>query len=290
MAAMELTTGAGMPVSAVPLIDGHTHVDQYGGAEIEGVLERASAAGVGLIIAAGVSIPSSRRIQVLAESHPIVRAGVGIHPSDLPPVVDGAVETELRRLAEHPAVAVWSETGLDALPASPPADLQQRAFRMQIRLAREFDLPLVVHSRGTDAEVLRALREEGAGEVGGAWHYFGGDLHLADAIIDLGFHVSFAKTLLRSPELQVVAAQVPLERVVIETDSYPQPFKKKRERWTEPWNLPQVAAKLAEVKGIAPDEVGRAATANYLRMARSRLADLALPLPVRAEPASAPRT
>ena len=285
MALMELTTGAGMLVSAVPLIDGHTHVDQYDGAEIEGVLERASTAGVGLIIAAGVSIPSSRRIQVLAESHPIVRAGVGIHPMDLPPVVDAALEAELRALADHPAVAVWSETGLDALPTSPPADLQERAFRMQIRLARECALPLVVHSRETDADVLRILREEGAGEVGGAWHYFGGDLRLAHAVIDLGFYVSFAKTLLRSPELQAVAAQVPLERVVIETDSYPQPFKKKRERWTEPWNLPQVAAKIAEVKGVSPDEVGRAATANYLRMARSRLAGLSLPLPVRAEPA-----
>ncbi len=281
MACMEQAIGAGMLVSAVPLIDGHTHVDQYESAEIEGVLERASAAGIGLIIAAGVSIASTRRIQVLAESHPIVRAGVGIHPTDLPPVVDAAVEAELRRLAGHPSVAVWSETGLDALPTSPPAELQERAFRMQARLAREFALPLVVHSRGADAEVLRVLREEGADEVGGAWHYFGGDLNLADAVIDLGFHLSFAKTLLRSPELQAVAAQVPLDRVVIETDSYPQPFKKRRERWTEPWNLPQVAAKLAEVKRLSSEAVGRAATANYLRMARSRLGGVALPLPVR---------
>ena len=281
MAVMEQAIGAGMLVSAVPLVDGHTHIDQYASTEIEGVLERASAAGVGLIIAAGVSISSSRRIQVLAESHPIIRAGVGIHPTDLPPVVDDAVEAELRRLAEHPAVVVWSETGLDALPTSPPAALQERAFRLQIRLAREFALPLVVHSRGADAEVLRMLREESANEVGGAWHYFGGDLNLADAVIDLGFHLSFAKTLLRSPELEVVAAQVPLDRVVIETDSYPQPFKKKRERWTEPWNLPQIAAKLAEVKSLSPEVVGRAATANYLRMARSRLGGVALPQPVR---------
>ena len=289
MAAMQQAIGAGMLVSAVPLIDGHTHIDQYDGAEIEEVLERASAAGVGLIIAAGVSISSSRRIQVLAESHPIIRAGVGIHPTDLPPVVDGAVEAALRRLAEHPATAVWSETGLDALPTSPPADLQEHAFRMQIRLARGFALPLVVHSRGADDEVLRMLREEGAGEVGGAWHYFGGDLPLANAVIGLGFYVSFAKTLLRSPDLQAVAAQVPLDRIVIETDSYPQPFKKKRERWTEPWNLPQVAAKIAEAKGISAEAVGRATTANYLRMAGARLADAALPLPVHPQPTPLPK-
>ncbi len=277
---MEQAIATEMVTSPAPLIDGHTHVDQYADEEVHGLLSRARAAGVGAIIAAGTTLDSCARVLVLARRHPIIRAGVGLHPMDLKGPIDGPVEAKLRAAAADPAAVVWSETGLDYLPTSPDHALQQDAFRAQIRLAKEFGLPLVVHSRDADADTVRLLREEHAADVGGAWHYFGGDMALAEAVLDLGFMVSLAKPLLREPALQEVAAQLPMDRLVIETDAYPQPFKKKRERWTEPWQLPQVAAKLAELHGASLEHVAQATTANYVRMTGERLSAIDLPLPI----------
>jgi TatD DNase family protein len=261
-------------------VDGHTHIDQFGPAELSGLLERAHRANVGLIIAAGTTVASCKRVISLADAHPVVRAGVGLHPADLEGPLDEATAAELRELASHPSVVEWSETGLDYMPNSPDHAVQQDAFRVQIRLARELGLPLVTHSREADEDTLRILREEHAGDVGGAWHYFGGDFALAEGVMDLGFHVSLAKPLLRGEALQAVAAKLPLDRVVIETDAFPQPFKKNRLRWTEPWQLPQVAEKLAELLGVDPEVIAQATTANYLRMLGGRVSASALPLPV----------
>lgn len=260
-----------IPRSNRPLIDGHTHIDQFAPADLDPLLARAEAANVGLIIAAGVTLESCRRVCDLAEERPRIRAGVGLHPADLDGWLDDAALDELRRLATRPGIVEWSEIGLDYTPTSPAYDLQQDAFRKQIRLAREFGLPLVTHSREADEDTLRILREEGAGEVGGAWHYFQGGLPLAERVMELGFRISLAKPLLRLPELQEAAAQIPLDRIVIETDSYPQPFKKNPVRRTEPWHLPQVAAKLAELKGVDIETVAEATTANYLRMLGGRV-------------------
>ena len=261
------------------LVDGHTHIDQYDPAELPQLLERSRDAGVALIIAAGTTIETCTAVRLLADIHPDVRAGIGLHPADLTGPMDDAIEAELRALADHPGVVEWSETGLDYMPRSPRWDIQQDAFRRQIRLARELGLPIVFHSREASDDTVRILREEGAGEVGGAWHYFDGSLELAQPAMDLGFHISLAKPLLRLPELQAVAAALPLERIVIETDSYPQPFKKNRERWTEPWHLPQVAAKLAELQETDVATVAEATTANYLRMLGGRVSAEELGIP-----------
>ena len=165
------------------------------------------------------------------------------------------------------------------MPRSPRWEIQHDAFRRLIRLARELGLPIVFHSREAADDTVRILQEEGAGEVGGAWHYFQGSLALAQTAMDLGFQISLAKPLLRLPELQAVAAALPLERIVIETDSYPQPFKKHRERWTEPWHLPQVAAKLAELHETDVATVADATTANYLRMLGGRVSAEELGIP-----------
>jgi len=253
------------------LIDCHTHLDQYDPQELPDVLRRAQEAGVQLIIAAGTTLASCQRILELCVSNPMLYAGTGLHPMDLAGPVDDATFASLRALAQHPSVVVWSETGLDYLPTSPERGMQHDAFRGQIRLAKELDLPLVVHSREANDDMLRLLREEDAGQAGGAWHYFQGDLATARAAIDLGFYVSLAKPLLRLPELQEVATQIPLEHLVLETDSYPQPFKKYRERWTEPWHLPQVAAKLAELHATTVAHVAQVTTDNALRMLKGRV-------------------
>jgi TatD DNase family protein len=263
-----------------PLVDGHSHIDQYDAAELPGLLDRAQRASVGLIIAAGTTLASCAKVLDLAAAHPLVHAGVGLHPQNLEGPVDDAVEGELRRLAANPKVVEWSETGLDYMPTSPDRAMQQEAFRRQIRIARELGLPLVTHSREADEDTLRILREEHAGDVGGAWHYFGGDDDLAERIIDLGFLISLAKPLLRIEPLQEVAAKLPLDRLVIETDSFPQPFKKYRERWTEPWHLPQIAAKVAELQGIDIEIVAETTSANYLRMLKGRVDPGSLPLPI----------
>jgi TatD DNase family protein len=257
-----------------PLVDGHTHIDQYGPDELPALLDRARQASVGLIIAAGTTLESCAAVAALAESNTTgvaVFAGVGLHPADLEgPMTDATVDA-LRVLAARPEVVEWSETGLDYMPNSPKWDVQQDAFRKQIRLAKEFGLPLVTHAREAEEDLLKILREEGASEVGGAWHYFGGDMALAEQAMELGFYISLAKTLLREESLQQVAAKLPLERVVIETDSYPQLFKKYRERWTEPWHLPQVADKLAELQEVDVETVAEVTTSNYLKMLKGRL-------------------
>ncbi len=262
-----------------PLVDGHSHIDQFPPEDIPALLARAHDVNVGLLVSAGTTLDSCRRVLLLADSHPVVHAGVGLHPADLAGWVDDATTDELRRLASHPKVVEWSETGLDYMPHSPPHDLQQDAFRKQIRLARELRLPLVVHSREADEDTLRLLADEGAAEVGGAWHYFQGGARLAERILDLGFYVSLAKPLLRLPELQAAVQSIPLDRIVIETDSYPQPFKKNPVRRTEPWHLPQVAEKLAELQQTDIETVAAKTTENYLRMLGGRIDASSLPLP-----------
>ena len=263
-----------------PTVDGHTHVDQYDAPDLEGLLERASLANVGLIVAAGTTVASCERVVELANVHPIIKAGIGLHPEYLEGPLDDSTAEHLRELAMQPEVVEWSECGLDYMPYSPDKSMQHDVLRIQIRIARELGLPLVTHSREADDDTVRILREEHAEDVGGAWHYFGGSLHLAETALDLGFRISLAKPLLREEPLQQVAAQLSMDNIVIETDSYPQPFKKNWLRRTEPWHLPQVAEKLAELQGIDVEDVARITTANYLRMLRGKVSPESLPLPV----------
>ena len=254
-----------------PLADCHTHLDQYEPGEVPEILSRARAAGVGLIIAAGTTMASCRQTVELSQTHSMVYAGVGLHPMDLTGPMDDATKASLRAMATQPKVMVWSETGLDYLPTSPARETQLQAFRAQINLAREMELPLVVHSREAHEDLLQTLREESAQDVGGVFHYFQGELATAHAAMELGFYISLAKPLLRLPELQQVAAQLPLQRIVLETDSYPQSFKKHRERWTEPHHLPQVAQKLAELQHVTAEQIAEVTTANLLGMLKGKV-------------------
>ena len=255
-----------------PLIDTHCHLDAYAtDADVADVLARARAVGVRLIVNAGTTVESSQRCVELTKTFPELYAGVGVHPMDLTGPVDERVYAQLRECATSTdKVIVISEIGLDFLDDMPDRATQYQAFREQIRLARELRLPIVFHSREAHEEVLRVLREERAYEVGGAMHYFQGDMDTARTAIDLGFYVSLAKPLLRLPHLQAVAAELPLERIVLETDSAPQPFKPKREKWTEPRHLNDIAQKLAQLRDINADEIRRITTDNFLNMLGER--------------------
>ena len=249
------------------MIDCHTHLDTFTDAEVAGVLERAGCAGVGLVVSAGTTLASSARALQLSSSFPQLFAGVGIHPMDLTGALDENTYSRLADLASSTdKVLVVSEIGLDFMEGSPDRAVQYQAFRAQIRLAREQKLPIVFHSRQSHDETLRVLREEKAYEVGGVMHYFQADLETAHQAIDLGFYVSLARPLLRLPGLQQVAASLPLKHIVLESDAAPQPFKARRESWTEPRHVGDVAAKLAELQRRSVAEVAATTSENFLDM------------------------
>ncbi|MXX93013.1 MAG: TatD family deoxyribonuclease [Chloroflexi bacterium] len=241
------------------LIDIHTHIQQHDPSEVPGMLQRAAEAGVSTIIAAGTTIEDSRRAIALAETYPNVFAGVGIHPADLEAPISSEDIATLESMASHERVTVMSEIGIDHMPNSPDHRWQEEAFAAQIKIAKRHDLPVVFHVREhlddlsrfeARASALDILVDQDAGQLGGAAHYFQGDYDYARKVLDLGLKISFAKPLLRSKELQDVARRVPLDSIVLETDAYPQPFKKNRARWTEPKDVRIVADFLAQIRGV----------------------------------------
>jgi TatD DNase family protein len=254
------------------LVDSHSHLDAYtDDSEVADVVARARSVGVRLIVNAGTTVNSSRRCAELTAMFPELYAGVGIHPMDLTSPVNEETYAQLHVLATSTdKVIVVSEIGLDFLGGMPDREMQYQAFREQIRLARELGLSIVFHSREAHDEVLRVLRDERAYEVGGAMHYFQGDMRTAQEAIDLGFYVSLARPLLRLPHLQKVAASLPLKNIVLETDAAPQPFKAKRENWTEPRHLREISEKLAELLGIDAEEVRQVTTENFFTMLGKR--------------------
>ena len=244
------------------LIDSHTHIDQYDANELPSILSRARAVGVGAIIAAGVTIASSEQCLRLSQDHAgMVWAGVGVHPMDITGPLEAGEVNRLRELAASPNVVCISEVGLDWMEGRPDRAVQEQAFRAQLRLAVELKLPVIFHNRDAGLEPLRILREEVGDRVPTVAHYFQGPRDYALACLDQGVYLSLAKPLLRLSNLQeIVASDIPLGRIVLETDSFPQPFKKNRDRWTEPRHLPLVAQKVAELKGVSVNEVIAATT------------------------------
>ena len=249
------------------LIDCHAHLDSYTDEEVSEVLERGRDAGVAFVISAGTTISSSERSIELSSKFADFFSGVGIHPMDIREPFGDRTYAHLRRLAESgDKVLVISEIGLDFMEGAPDRAIQYTAFREQIRLARELGYPIVFHSREAHDEVFRILREERAYEVGGVMHYFQGDLDTAKRAIDLGFYISLARPLLRYTYLQEVASVVPLEHIVLETDAAPQPFKAKRENWTEPRHTRVIAERLAELQQTSVEEIESVTSRNIRSM------------------------
>ncbi len=248
------------------LIDIHTHLNQHDRTELPDILGRAVAARVKAVVIAGTTVESSQDCIGLANAHGRVFAGVGVHPTDIDRELTQADLDELDRMATSGQVVVMSEVGLDYQPTSPDHEMQKTNLRAQLAIARKHRLPVVFHVREAANDAVQLLADENAGELGGAAHYFQGDREYARQVLDLGFHISLAKPLLRLPELQDVARWLPMDRIVLETDSYPQPFKGKREKWTEPRDLPMVAAMVARLKGMDVEEVEGITTANALAM------------------------
>jgi TatD DNase family protein len=249
------------------LVDSHTHVDfpQFDG-DREMVLQRAVDAGVEWIVDVGADLASSRRADKLAAREPRIWAAVGIHPHDAA-TVNRVALAELRALAQAPRVVAIGEIGLDYYRDLSPRAQQREAFEAQLALARELGLPVIVHDREAHGETLAILREvrrqAGAG-LRGVMHCFSGDLELAREVLNLGFYVGIAGpvTYPRATPLADVARLVPLERLLVETDCpYLAPQARRGAR-NEPAFVRFVAERVAEVRGLSAEEVGRVTSEN----------------------------
>ncbi|TYP00119.1 TatD DNase family protein [Geothermobacter ehrlichii] len=255
-------------MSLPPLIDTHAHLDsgQFRD-DLNEVLQRASDNGIQHIITIGCDLESSRINCRLAENNSRLSAAVGIHPHDAASLDDAAIAT-LRQLAAKPGVVAIGEIGLDYYRDRSPRDSQRRAFRRQLRLARELGLPVIVHDRDAHEDVIAILEEEDAGSIGGVMHCFSGDQALARACIDLGFYISFAGpvTYPKNEALREVARMVPTEHLLIETDCpylSPQPCRGRR---NEPAHMRMTAETIAEVKGLSLEDIARITSVNAHRL------------------------
>lgn len=248
------------------LIDSHAHIQgkEYAG-ETADVIARAREAGVEMIIAVGGAgdMSSNTEAVALAARFENIYATVGMHPHDAKDVGPEDL-AKLKDLAAHSKVVAVGETGLDYYYSHSPHGVQQRVFRQFIDMARDTDLPIVVHERDAAHDAVELLRSEGEGRLHGVIHCFTGNYEAACAYLDLGFYLSFTGiiTFKNAEALRQVVRRVPLERILVETDSpylTPVPHRGKR---NEPAYVRQVAEIIATVKGVAFDQVATLTTNN----------------------------
>lgn len=252
-----------------PLVDSHAHLDSkpYTN-DLDEVIHRARQNGVENILTVGCDLESSRASVDLAIRYPNVYASVGVHPHDATTVTDEVID-ELRRMVESvDKVVAIGETGLDFYRDRSPRDLQEHSFRRHIRLAKELNKPLIIHDRDAHDDVVRIMQEENAGEAGGVLHCFSGDLAMARKCVEMGFYISFAGPLTypKNDELRSIAAALPVDVMLVETDCpylSPQDWRGKR---CEPAYVRATAEKLAEVKGLSLEDVARITSLNAWRL------------------------
>jgi TatD DNase family protein len=212
-----------------------------------------------------VELPKFPKVLALAEAHENFFASVGVHPDHEAEAVEAA---RLVELAAHPKVVAIGETGLDYHRLSGDLEWQRERFRTHIRAARKCRKPLVIHTRDAAEDTLRIMREEGASEVGGVMHCFTETQEVADGALALGFHISFSGivTFKNATQLKEVARRVPLERLLVETDSpylAPVPHRGKTNR---PGLVRHVAEEVARLRGIAFEDLAEATSRNFFRL------------------------
>ena len=256
-------------------IDTHAHLDATEfDADRDAVLDRAQAAGVEAVICPAISADSSQAVVRLAETHQALYAAIGIQPNYCAEAAPGDWD-RLLRLVDHPRVVAVGETGLDRHWDFTPFDVQQDYFRRHLRLAARHDLPVVIHCREAEADLLPMLRgAAAAGPLRGLLHAFGGDRATAEACLELGLYVSFAGAVTyknrKFRPLAEVAAAVPDDRLLIETDSpylVPTPLRGKEKR-NEPSRIVHTAGRLAELRNQDPQQLASQTTTNARRLFR----------------------
>lgn len=246
------------------LIDTHAHLDMP---EFEPdrqqALERAFAGGLDHVITIGIDVRSSLRAVDLARHHPRISAGVGCHPHHAKECAERDLE-RLARLAAAGEVVAWGETGLDFYRNLSPPDRQRTLFQRQLELARELHLPVIVHCRKAHQEVLEALRRLGKGERRGVIHCFSGNVDLARAYMELGWFISIPGTVTykKASKIRRVAREIPLGRLLLETDApylAPEPYRGRR---NEPAHVIRTAREVARLRGLTLEEIADRTSQN----------------------------
>ncbi len=248
-------------------VDSHCHLDFPDlAADLAAVLAAMASAQVTHALCISVNLPDWPAVHALALQHPHLYATVGVHP-DYPDTPEPTQE-DLESRAALPKIVAIGETGLDYYRQEGDLEWQRQRFRTHIRAARSAGKPLVIHTRAAADDTLRIMRDEGAGDAGGVMHCFTETAEVARAALDLGFHISFSGivTFKNAKALKEVARMVPLERMLIETDSpYLAPVPHRGAR-NEPAYVSFVAAEIAALRGISIAEVAAATSANFFRL------------------------
>jgi TatD DNase family protein len=252
------------------LIDSHAHLEMPEfKKDLEAVIQRAKGSGVEYIFTVGTEKKDWKRAVEIADSHPSIYAILGVHPHNAKEIDDQTYPT-LRGLCRNGKVKAYGEIGLDFFRNLSPRDIQLKRFREQIGLAKELDLPIVIHDREAHRETLEILKSEKAEESGGIIHCFSGDYEMAKACLDMGFYISIpgSITFKNAEGFRKIVDRIPLESLLVETDApflTPEPFRGKR---NEPSYVRYTAQKVAEIKKVSLEKVAEITTQNALRVYR----------------------
>ncbi|MED1786969.1 TatD family hydrolase [Brevibacillus laterosporus] len=250
------------------LFDTHAHLNaEQFDEDRDDVIARAQANGVSTIVNVGFNRETIPTTMELAEKYDFIYAVVGWHPQDAITMKEQDLEW-LEELSKHPKVVGLGEMGLDYYWDTSPRDVQAEVFRKQIRLARKLQMPIIIHDRDAHQDIIDILREEKAGEVGGIMHCFSGSYELAKMALDMNFYISFGGplTFKNAKKPKEVAAKIPLERLLIETDCpylTPHPFRGKR---NESAYVKYVAEEMAQIHGLPYEELAKITAGNARRL------------------------
>ncbi|XYY60589.1 TatD family hydrolase [Bacillus velezensis] len=252
------------------LFDTHAHLNaEQFDTDLEEVIARAKAEKVERIVVVGFDKPTITRAMELIEEYDFIYVAIGWHPVD---AIDMTEEdlSWIKGLSSHEKVVAIGEMGLDYHWDKSPKDVQKEVFRKQIALAKEVNLPIIIHNRDATEDVVTILKEEGAEEVGGIMHCFTGSAEVARQCMDMNFYISFGGpvTFKNAKKPKEVAKEIPNDRLLIETDCpflTPHPFRGKR---NEPSYVKYVAEQLAELKGLTYEEIASITTENAKRLFR----------------------
>jgi len=250
------------------LFDTHVHLnaEQYED-DLQEVINRALEKGVQNMVVVGFDEPTIKKAIQIAEMYDFIYASVGWHPVDAIDMTDEHLAW-IKELAQHPKVVALGEMGLDYHWDKSPKEVQKDVFRRQIRLARKVNLPIIIHNRDATEDVVTILKEEHVEEVGGIMHCFTGSIEVAKQCMDMNMYISFGGpvTFKNAKKPKEVAAELPLDKLLIETDCpylTPHPFRGKR---NEPGYVSYVAEQIAELKGITYEELADITTANAKKL------------------------
>jgi TatD DNase family protein len=255
------------------LTDSHTHLDhhQFDSDRTEAI-HRAQQAGIQRIINIGFNRETIASTLHLAQTHDMVDAVIGWHPQDAADMTADDLDTIEHLARTHPKVVGLGEMGLDYYWDTSPKDVQHRVFREQLRLARKLNMPVVIHNRDAHEDIVNVLKEEKAYDVGGVMHCFSGSWETAKRCLNMNFYISFGGpiTFKNAKQPKEVLKQVPLERILIETDApflSPHPLRGKR---NETANLCLIAQAAAEIRNMSYDEFAEITTKNTDQILRRK--------------------